>query len=247
VSAAWPEKVCGLLATCAGSHGGHGGALWRETGSWPSPTREESVSWLRRCSRMLRSRGREQRGWGGRSEMNSIGVFGRRKMSAAGALKRTSRRGRGRPRRAMTWPASSCVAVGHARGSARSAAGGTEEPVIRITVASPIQPILWFCEIRPNFELKTKFHQNKSYSEFYKLQIFFWWPKPILGGKWRIWQNSLNFKSQIGEIPIFELGQIRISKITFNFSKQLEKLPTWKLFNFLSSTTLMLVTFQNSK
>jgi hypothetical protein len=27
VSAAWPEKVCGLLATCAGSHGGHDGAL----------------------------------------------------------------------------------------------------------------------------------------------------------------------------------------------------------------------------
>ena len=44
----------------------------------------------------------------------------------------------------------------------------------RITVASSIQPILWFCEIRPNFELKTKFHQNRSYSEFYKLQIFFW-------------------------------------------------------------------------
>jgi hypothetical protein len=44
----------------------------------------------------------------------------------------------------------------------------------RITAASSIQPILWFCEIRPNFELKTKFHQNRSYSEFYKLQIFFW-------------------------------------------------------------------------
>jgi len=36
----------------------------------------------------------------------------------------------------------------------------------------------------------------------------------------------LKFKSQFGEIQIFELGQIRISKITFDFSKQLEKLPT---------------------
>ena len=40
--------------------------------------------------------------------------------------------------------------------------------------SEPYPTILWFCKIRPNFELKTKFHQNRSYSEFYKLQIFFW-------------------------------------------------------------------------
>ena len=44
----------------------------------------------------------------------------------------------------------------------------------RITVASSIQPVLWFCKIRPNFELKTKFHQNESCAEFYKLQNSFW-------------------------------------------------------------------------
>ena len=40
--------------------------------------------------------------------------------------------------------------------------------------SEPYPTILRFCKIRPNFELKTKFHQNKSYSEFYKLQNFFW-------------------------------------------------------------------------
>ena len=44
----------------------------------------------------------------------------------------------------------------------------------RITVAVPIHLALVFCKILPKFELKTKFHQNKSHSEFYKLQNFFW-------------------------------------------------------------------------
>jgi len=45
--------------------------------------------------------------------------------------------------------------------------------------------------------------------------------------------NMVNLSKQFAiQIPIqrnsnfFELGQIRISKITFDFSKQLEKLPT---------------------
>jgi hypothetical protein len=44
----------------------------------------------------------------------------------------------------------------------------------RVTVASFIQLVLWFCKIRPNFKLKTKFHQNGSCAEFYKLQNSFW-------------------------------------------------------------------------
>jgi len=74
--------------------------------------------------------------------------------------------------------------------------------------------------------VEPNFHQNESCATFYKLQIIFWCPKLIPSGKGQIWQNSLNFKSQIREIPIFELGQIRISKITFDFPQQLEKLPT---------------------
>jgi len=35
-----------------------------------------------------------------------------------------------------------------------------------------------------------------------------------------------NSNPNSGKIQIFELGQIRISKITFDFSKQLETLPT---------------------
>jgi len=42
------------------------------------------------------------------------------------------------------------------------------------TVASSIHPVLGFCKIRPNFELKTKFYQNESCAEFYKLQNSFW-------------------------------------------------------------------------
>jgi len=38
--------------------------------------------------------------------------------------------------------------------------------------------------------------------------------------------NSLKSKSQIGKNSNFELEQIRNSKITFDFPKQLEKLPT---------------------
>jgi hypothetical protein len=38
--------------------------------------------------------------------------------------------------------------------------------------------------------------------------------------------NSWKFKTQIGKNSNFELGQIRNSKITFDFPKQLEKLPT---------------------
>ena len=65
---------------------------------------------------------------------------------------------------------------------------------------------LSFCKIRPNFELKTKFHQNKSCSEFYKLQITFWCPRLKLRGKRLIWPNSLEFTTQFKEIQIFELG-----------------------------------------
>ena len=55
------------------------------------------------------------------------------------------------------------------------------------------------------------------------------------------------YQNSIWQDSNFWIRQIRISKITFDFSKQLERLPTWKLFNFLSSTTFMLTTFQNSK
>jgi hypothetical protein len=74
---------------------------------------------------------------------------------------------------------SSCVArrvVAHAKAApARPAAAlDTARDPLWITVASPIHLALVFCKILPKFELKTKFHQNKSYSEFYKLQNFFW-------------------------------------------------------------------------
>jgi len=59
--------------------------------------------------------------------------------------------------------------------------------------------------------------------------------------------NILKSKSQVGKNSNFELGQIRNSKITFDFPKQLEKFPTLKLFNFLRSTTFMLATFQDFK
>jgi len=94
--------------------------------------------------------------------------------------------------------------------------GGRASPPARH--CSKLYPLsLWFCEIQPKFELEPKCHQNKTCSEFYKLQNMFWWPKLILNGTWWIWPNSLKFKIQFGEIQIFDLGQIRISKITFDF------------------------------
>ena len=116
---------------------------------------------------------------------------------------------------------------GQARGDAgrRGSAPAAEHPPAQ-HCSSAYPPNLEFCKIRPNFELKTKTHQNQSYSEFYKLQFLFWCPRLNLSGKRLIWPNSLKIKTQFKGIQIFELGQFRISKITFVFPKQLEKLPT---------------------
>ena len=79
------------------------------------------------------------------------------------------------------------------------------------------------------------------------LQNIFKVPRLILNGKGWIWSKQSETQiSNWEKNSNFDLEQIRNSKITFDFSKQLEKLPTWKLFNFLRSTTFMLATFQNS-
>ena len=90
-----------------------------------------------------------------------------------------SRRGRSEPW-ASTLPSDAgrqAAACLHARTRRCTRGGctgqGAGDPH-RITVASPIHLALVFCKILPKFELKTKFHQNKSSSEFYKLQNFFW-------------------------------------------------------------------------
>ena len=56
----------------------------------------------------------------------------------------------------------------------RSSAPAAEHLPLLSTVASSIHSVLWFCKIRPNFELKTKFHQNESCAEFPKLQNIYW-------------------------------------------------------------------------
>ena len=50
----------------------------------------------------------------------------------------------------------------------------------------------------------------------------FWCPKLIPSGKWWIWQNSLNFKSQIGEIPILNWGRSEFLKLLLIFHNHLE-------------------------
>jgi len=101
-----------------------------------------------------------------------VGVFllwdGKNATPAALVLKRTRRRGLGRPRRAVTRPASSCVAAGRVRGSARSAAAlGRGAPgAHRITVARHIPSLSVFCKLLPKVELKSNLCQNKSCSEF---------------------------------------------------------------------------------
>jgi hypothetical protein len=80
------------------------------------------------------------------------------------------------PRRLATQAAKQLRAFTHAGGAARAAAMLDRAPrSTSATVAIPILPFfLFFCEIRPKVELESNYHQNKSYSEFYKLQIFFW-------------------------------------------------------------------------
>jgi len=79
------------------------------------------------------------------------------------------------PRRLATQAAKQLRAFTHAGGAARAATTLDRAPrSTSVTVAGFIQPVLWFCKIRPNFELKTKFHQNESCAEFYKLQNSFW-------------------------------------------------------------------------
>ena len=90
----------------------------------------------------------------------------------------------GRPRRLAALAASSCVLarMRAAQLARRMRWTGAGDPH-RITVATPILPLLSPCEIRPKFELKPNCHQNKSCAKFCKLQIIFWWPELILSGK----------------------------------------------------------------
>jgi len=59
-------------------------------------------------------------------------------------------------------------------GAGRSGSGPAAEHPPAQYCSKPYPLILSFCEIRPKFELKPKFHQNKSCAKFYKLQIIFW-------------------------------------------------------------------------
>ena len=68
------------------------------------------------------------------------------------------------------------VACPHAR-TRRCARGGCagqgRHDPYWVTVAIHILPFLSFCEIRPKFELQSKFYQNKNCAEIYRLQNIF--------------------------------------------------------------------------
>ena len=68
----------------------------------------------------------------------------------------------------------SCVARRVAALGAAALPPAAEHPPMLSTVANSIHSVLWFCKIRPNFELKAKFHQNESCAEFPKLQNICW-------------------------------------------------------------------------
>jgi hypothetical protein len=108
---------------------------------------------------------------------------------------------------------------GQLRGGARGggSAPAAEHPPPADHCSRPHPLSLSFCEIRPKFELKTNFHQNKSCAKFCKLQIIFRCPKLILTGNRLILPDSLKIKLKPKKFQIFELGQNRISKITFDF------------------------------
>ena len=114
--------------------------------------------------------------------------------------------------------AAACTHACARRCSRGSCAGQGAGDPYRITVATPILPLLSPCEFQPKFELKFNCHQNKSCAKFCKLQIIFRCPKLILNGKRLILPDSLEIKLNSKEIQIFELGQIMISRITFNLA-----------------------------
>jgi len=65
-------------------------------------------------------------------------------------------------------------------------------PPCSSTVASSIQQVLWFCKIRPNFELTTKFHQNESCVQATKLLLV-----SKAKSEWKIMNLTKQFEFQI--------------------------------------------------
>jgi hypothetical protein len=108
---------------------------------------------------------------------------------------------------------------GQLRGVARgggSARRQSTPPAKHCSGAYP--PNLEFCKNRPKTELSTKFNQNQSCAQFYKLQNIFRCPKLILNGKRLILPDSLKIKLNSKEIQIFELGANQDFKNYFCFS-----------------------------
>ena len=115
-----------------------------------------------------------------------VGVLWLRMEETRGGVHAGAQRGEGNEPGASTSPGDAgkqAAACPHGRSRCCAHGGrvgqGAGDPY-RITVATPIFPLLSPCENQPKFELKSNFHQNKSCAKFYKLQNIFKSPELIL-------------------------------------------------------------------
>ena len=124
--------------------------------------------------------------WISERGMSSFSGRGQRTRTASSTsvLKWRGRQARGIHVAWRPWQqAAACTHACARRCSRGSCAGQGAGDPYRITVATPIFPLLSPCEFQPKFELKSNYHQNKSCTKFCKLQIIFWCPELIPSGR----------------------------------------------------------------
>jgi hypothetical protein len=118
------------------------------------------------------------------------------------------------PRRLATQAAKQLRALTHAGGAARAATALDRAPrTTSATVAIHIPSFCLLCEISTKKRTAVKILPKRKLCRILQATKYILVPKT--DSKWK----NLNFKSQIGENSNFELGQIRNSKITFDFSQ----------------------------
>jgi hypothetical protein len=177
---------------------------------------------------MLRSRGREQRGWGGRSEMNSIGVAfsvaETKKLDVGrggGKLKRWRAKARGVHVAWWSRQASPCVLARTRSGLHCWSRWQRLRDALSLCrhCSRELSPSLSFSNYfkimnRSQISVEMKLVQNfECYKTYLRIQSWFWMERDEFE------PNSLKFKFQFGGKFQFELGQNRNSKITFGFSQ----------------------------
>ena len=158
------------------AYGGLELALGGEIGGWVRGGAAGALEWF--------GKGTRKANW--RSAAGSSASGAREETSASSGGKAFIAKGGDAvpPRRLATQAGKQLRALMHAGSAARVAAALDRAPrSTSATVAIHIPLFVCYAKFRPKSELQSKFYQNKSCAEFYKLQNVFWCPKLILSGK----------------------------------------------------------------